>query len=333
MYPEWKDSIYLSFQNFQNDEIVRKVYVTSVKENTVQKKPDVRTLTFPTADSTMAVMKILQFSSGNYRNFYKKSFATLSAAKTEALVIDLRNNPGGSLREITYFYSFLTDSVFIFTDKAEVTSPYSCAFNGKSLSTVLAGKNILFKFAATLLYPIYYTTSSIIDLSVSKEKDGKYYYSNSSAKWKKPNKNRFTGTIYVLANGGSFSASCILLSNLQGSNRAFVVGEETGGAYNGTVAGRMLTKTLPASKLRLTVGMQFIQPYHKSGIEGRGIFPDKEIVPTIENRINHQDPEIEWIMNHITINDFPLLNDIELKRTTSGLALDGVWLADTFVGF
>ena len=296
LYPEWKDSIYFSFQN---DEIIKEVYIKSVKEGTVQKKPDVRTLSFLTADSTIAVMKIARFSSGNYRTFYQKSFTTLSAAKTQTLVIDLRNNLGGSLREVTYLYSFLTDSAFIFVDKAEVVSPYICAFYGKSLGAALAGKNILSKVVATVLYPIFYTTSSIIDLcSVSKGQDGKYYYSYSSAKWKQPDKNRFTGKIFVLANGGSFSASCILLSNLQGLKRAFVVGEETGGAYNGTVAGRMITKTLPASKLRLTVGMQVIQPYHKSSIEGRGIFPDKEIAPTIEDRINQQDPEIEWIKNH-----------------------------------
>jgi len=300
LYPEWKDSIYFTFQN---DEIVRKIYGISVKESKEQKKPDVRTLSFLTTDSIIAIMKISHFRAGNYQEFYQKSFATLSAAKTQTLVIDLRNNPGGALREISYLYSFLTDSAFIFTDKAEVTSPYSCAFHGKSLSVLLAGKNILSKFVATLLYPIIYTTSSTIDLlSVSKEQDGKYYYSYSSAKWKQPNRNRFTGNIYVLANGGSFSASCILLSNLQGSKRAFVVGEETGGAYNGTVAGRMITKTLPASKLRLTVGMQAIQPHYKSSIEGRGIFPDKEIVPTIENRINQQDHELEWIKNLIIAN-------------------------------
>ena len=300
LYPAWKDSIYFSFQN---NEIIRKVYSLSVKESKEQKKPDVRTLSFLTTDSIIAVMKISKFKSGNYRKFYRKSFTSLSAAKTQTLVIDLRNNPGGSLREISCLYSFLTDSAFIFTDKTEVTSPYSCAFHGKSLSVLLAGKNILSKFVGTLLYPTSYTISSMIDLlSVSKEQDGKYYYSDSNAKWKQPNKKCFTGKIYVLANGGSFSASCILLSNLHGSKRAFVVGEETGGAYNGTVAGRMITKTLPASKLRLTVGMMAIQPHYKSSIEGRGIFPDKEILPTIENRINQQDPEIEWIKN-LVINE------------------------------
>ena len=304
IYPEWKDSICFSLQKNEN---AREVYVKSVKENTKLQKPNTRKLSFLTADSTVAILKISNFSLGNYRKFYKQCFATLSAAKTQTLVIDLRNNPGGSLGEIAYLYSFLTDSAFVFVDKAEITSPFIHAFQGKSLGDFLKGKSILLKISMTLYYPILYATYSTIDLlSTSKKQDGKYYYSYSSSKIKQPNKNRFTGKIYVLANGGSFSASCILLSNLQGSKRAFVVGEETGGAYNGTVAGRMTTKTLPNSKLRLTVGMQAIQPHHKSDIEGRGIFPDKEIIPTIENRINQQDPELKWIMNQIMNNELPL---------------------------
>ena len=69
--------------------------------------------------------------------------------------------------------------------------------------------------------------------------------------------------------------------------------------HNGTVAGKMLTKTLPVSKLKLTVGLQVIQPLCKSDIEGRGIFPDKEIVSTIEDCIKQQDIELEWIMSQI----------------------------------
>ena len=297
MNPEWKDSICFTFKQ---GETVREVYVKSNKDSTMQKKSDTRKLSFLTADSTIALLRISNFSSGNYQEFYKKSFETLSAVKTQTLVIDLRDNPGGSLSEIAYLYSFLADSEFIFVDKAEITSPLITAFQGKSLNSVLAEKPIAQKIVITILYPITYPLSSVVDLlSISKNQNGKYYYSYSSSKTKRPQKNHFTGKIYALANGGSFSASCILLSNLQGSKRAFIVGEETGGAYNGTVAGRMITKTLPASKLRLTVGTQTIQPHYKSEIEGRGIFPDKEIIPTIENRKNQQDPELDWIMNQI----------------------------------
>jgi C-terminal processing protease CtpA/Prc len=102
-----------------------------------------------------------------------------------------------------------------------------------------------------------------------------------------------------LINGGSFSASCILSSNLKGSGRALFVGEETGGAFNGTVAGIMPVVTLPESKLNLRLGLALIQPHYKTEIVGRGIFPDVSIKPTLQDRINGNDPELNWVLDDI----------------------------------
>ena len=82
-----------------------------------------------------------------------------------------------------------------------------------------------------------------------KNTEGKYFYATSESKPLSIKPQAFQGKVYVLINGGSFSASCILSSNLQGSKRAVFVGEETGGTYNGTVAGRMPLLELPNSKL------------------------------------------------------------------------------------
>jgi len=112
-----------------------------------------------------------------------------------------------------------------------------------------------------------------------------------------------------LINGGSFSASCILSSNLKGSKRAYFVGEETGGTYNGSVAGVMPAIELPTSGIKIRVGLVYIAPHYKTEKDGRGIFPDKEIIPTIADRIAERDPEMEWI-----------LNDIKTKPTTGASA-------------
>jgi C-terminal processing protease CtpA/Prc len=74
---------------------------------------------------------------------------------------------------------------------------------------------------------------------VHKKENGNYYSSNSQSKPRAINKNAFKGKVYVMINRGSFSASSVISSNLKGSKRATFVGEETGGAYNGTVAGIM----------------------------------------------------------------------------------------------
>jgi C-terminal processing protease CtpA/Prc len=49
---------------------------------------------------------------------------------------------------------------------------------------------------------------------------------------------------FVLINGSSFSASSILTSKLKNDKKAVLVGEETGGANDGTVAGFYSFQTL-----------------------------------------------------------------------------------------
>lgn len=137
-------------------------------------------------------------------------------------------------------------------------------------------------------------------MTVHKDKNGKNIYATQT-KPRKVNKNSFKGKIYVLINGGSFSASSIISSNLKGSKRATFVGEETGGAYNGTVAGFMPLVKLPNSELKVRIGLMLIAPHYKTEINGRGIFPDAPIIPTLQDRIKGNDPEMDWVMNEIKL--------------------------------
>lgn len=254
-----------------------------------------RNLRFLEKDSSIAIMKIRGFSLGGFHAFYEESFAKINSYKAKALVIDLRDNPGGRLNEIAHLYTYLADDTFTFIDKSQVVSKTSLLqadyFKGGSVST---------KVAKAIFAPFYYPYTFF---KVHKNKDGNYYYSNSGAKSRNINPIAFKGKIYVLINGGSFSASSILSSNLKGSKRAYFIGEETGGAFNGTVAGRMPLVELPESHLNIRLGLMFIAPHHKTTDEGRGIFPDKEIIPTLEDRIKGNDPELNWVINDIKANN------------------------------
>lgn len=254
-----------------------------------------RNLRFIESDSSIAIMKINGFSIGNPYRFYRQSFKKIKDFKSKTLIIDLRDNPGGSLQEIAHLYSYLADSTFVFSQKSEVVSKTSLLqadyFKGGSLST---------KALKVIFSPLYYGYTFF---KVHKSEDGKYNYNTKDAKPQHVDLNAFKGKIYVLINGGSFSASCILSSNLKGSKRAFFVGQETGGAFNGTVAGRMPLIQLPNSKINVRVGLMCIKPFHSNDILGRGIFPDKEIVPTFDDKINDKDPELDWVLKDINANN------------------------------
>ncbi|MFV7236673.1 S41 family peptidase [Flavobacterium sp. ZB4R12] len=252
-----------------------------------------RNLHFLEKDSSVALMKIRSFKIGDSKTFYKESFSKIATYQSKTLVLDLRNNGGGRLNEIADLYSYLADSTFVFLDKSEVVSK-SSLFKG----AYFHGGSFGIKALKTIFSPLMY---SYLLLTVHKNKNGKNYYATQT-KPHKVNKNAFKGKVYVLINGGSFSASSIISSNLKGSKRAFFVGEETGGAYNGTIAGFMPRVKLPNTDIKIRIGLMFIAPHFKTAPEGRGIFPDIEIIPTLEDRIKENDPEMNWILNDVKSN-------------------------------
>jgi C-terminal processing protease CtpA/Prc len=253
-------------------------------------KTNNRSLRFIEKDSSVAIMKIKGFTKGNFKTFYKESFSKIDYYKSKTLIIDLRDNGGGRLSEITDLYSYLSDSAFVFIDKSEVASKTSLLH-----TDYFKGGSVVIKMVKVIFSPLYYGYTYF---SVYKSKNGKYY-SSLGATTHKVSHDAFKGKVYVLINGGSFSASSIISSNLKSTKRAVFVGEETGGAYNGTVAGRMPIIKLPKSEVKVRVGLEFIAPHYKTDIEGHGIFPDVAITPTLEDRIKGNDPEMNWILEDI----------------------------------
>ena len=249
-----------------------------------------RNFDFIGKDSSVAYIKIRRFNNGKYKKFYKESFTKIDSAKSKVLIIDLRDNTGGRLAEIDKFYSYLTDKEYQLIEKSEVLTRQ--LFLNSSMSK---NSPIFSKIISGLLLPITATYS----LFKSSKKEGKRYFRFSSAKVKKPNPLNFKGKIFVLINGGSYSASSILSTNLHGGKRAIFVGEETGGAYNGTVAGVFNYAELPTSKVKMRIGLAQIEALYKTEKEGYGIKPDVRITPKIEDRLQNIDPELEWILNAI----------------------------------
>jgi len=310
---KYKDSIQLiTIRRHKDDSIKKKEPKTQkritaldrAKSRTIRRKKRVngykadsknynRNLDFIEKDSSVAIMKIRSFNKGDFRPFYKESFRKIEKYKSNTLILDLRDNGGGRLNEIVDLYSYLADSTFVFLDKSEVVSKSSLIegayFNGGSFGV---------KILKAIYAPIVY---SYLLLTVHKDTSGKKYYATQT-KPHKVNTNPFKGKIYVMINGGSFSASSLISSNLKSSKRVIFVGEETGGAFNGTVAGFMPVIKLPNSKLKIRIGLMMMAPHHKTEIKGHGIFPDKEISTTLEDRLKGNDPELNWILNDLITN-------------------------------
>ncbi len=250
-----------------------------------------RNFKFIGKDRSVAYMKIRGFGHGNQKRFYKEIFAKIDSAKSKNLIIDLRDNGGGSLDEIENLYGYLTLKPFRFINNAETKTKIPATkamFSTKGVG-LFGGVFRLLAAPGVLIYDLLHT----------KKENGQLYYRLTKAKMKKPKQNSFKGKIYVLINGYSFSASTTLGANLHANKRAVFVGEETGGSYNGTVAGQSKYVILPNSKVRMKFGMMQIETLHKTEPNGYGIKPDVVIIPTQNDRLQKKDPELEWVLKDI----------------------------------
>lgn len=265
---------------------IKNIYGYSMLTNEYSKS-----LKFIQSDSSVAILKIKNFSDGKYYKAYNLIFDSIKKHNVKNLIIDLRDNPGGRVADAVNLYAHLTDKDFILLQPALVTSKTSLFKLGLFRNI----PKISYPFAA-VFYPFYMGFSY---LRTTKNDFGKYQYKLVGSRKTKNASNYYNGKIYVLINGGSFSASCIVSASLKSNPNVTFVGEETGGAFNGTVAGIMPVVDLPNSKIPLRLGLMDIKTINQSEINGRGIFPDVEIIPTIKDKIAKKDPELEWVLKDI----------------------------------
>ncbi|WP_282080611.1 S41 family peptidase [Aquimarina algiphila] len=234
---------------------------------------------------SIAYMKIRRFTKGNYKDFYKESFSKIDSANCKNLVIDLRGNLGGRLAEIDELYSYLTNKKYVFIEKAKMTQRMSFLY------PLFHSKSWLQKTGTTLLLPVL----SVYQMFKVKKENGDPYFNFKYSRLREPKPNSFDGKIYVLIDGESFSASSILSTHLKATKRATFVGKETGGAYNGTIAGFFAIIELPNSKINMRVGLMKINAPHTIQPDGFGIKPDVYI----EKISKEKDNKMDWVIRDI----------------------------------
>lgn len=235
-------------------------------------------------EKDIAYLKIKSFSvaGANFPLFYKQAFDSIALSKSKNLIIDIRNNPGGTLNASLALFAYLTDKDFVYLAKP---------INKGGFNTD--------KYQTGFKKLRYYLTGFNDNSNIYEDKEGNFFSFMKGYTPQKPHKNNYKGKVYVLINEFSFSASSLLSANLKGINRATFVGTETGGGFNQCTAGRLPVVTLKNSKLALRFGLNRMAPIYQQDVHGRGVFPDVEIQSTLKDRISNYDRELQWILTDI----------------------------------
>jgi hypothetical protein len=217
------------------------------------------TLLIDSATNT-AFINLSSFSGRGFKKFITKSFRNIKVAGVKNLVIDLRSNGGGYLKNSTLLTKYVSDHSFKIAD--------SVFANNRGVRKIPFGS--------------YFSVMghAIAKLMISKKMDGGgYHLKRYETHYYQPfTKNHFDGSVYILQGGYTFSASTLFTSPLINQNNVTIIGEETGGGFYGNSAILIPTIKLPNSKLLFRLPL-YRMVMDKTRPKGRGVVPDILVEP------------------------------------------------------
>ncbi len=229
------------------------------------------------SENRLFILKMDKFANSSYNKVYRRVFKKLEKENTQHLVLDLRNNGGGSLANAYKLLGYFMDSVYTQTLYTRVKNyPEKKHTRG----------NLTFKLTRSIF--------SVIGKKTSRQDTDYYAYTIKIAK-----KHHYSGNLYVLINGGSFSASCLVGAYLKGRKNTVFLGEESGGAAEGCNAGITPYYTLPNTGIRLRVPAFRVVHDLNPKLTGHGIVPDYPMVYSFKDLITRKDLELKKVLDLI----------------------------------
>ncbi len=255
--------------------------LNAIDTGTVRRPNFADAVTFERIGENAAYLRVDTFV--NYRkpvdpsDIFVPIFKALRKEQRDHLILDLRNNGGGSTEPMRELFAHLT------TEKARLvrdTRASTLDFDGL--------RDHLWTWDSSALNPN--------PRMFNQNDDGSYSLKskrNEETRLIKPARNSFKGQIYALSSHSNSSGSAILLAKLRDMNRAIIVGEETGGSAEGPTAGIIFTLTLPESGIRTRV--PGLRSYNDIAAfdHGKGIRPDVSADVTVSSYLNGEDPALD----------------------------------------
>jgi len=249
------------------------------KQTRQERLQETRSLAVDTTNNT-AIIIINTFSGGSLRKFYRQTFGYIKKTGIDHVVIDIRNNGGGRIRLSTLLTKYVSRVNFKVADTsyAVVKSlrPYSKYIKGSFMD------NLGLFFLA------------------KKKRDGLYHFVHWEKKINKPKAvNNYTGNLYVLIAGNTFSAAALFSNVVKGQPGVVLLGEETGGGWHGNNGILIPDIVLPNTHVKVRLPLFRLVQYNHAPKDGRGIPPDIYIGTNYNALLKGIDYKMKFVLDMI----------------------------------
>lgn len=247
-----------------------------------------------TVAANTAYLKIGSFYKGfiesfgnQYISFIDTVFTDLNKRNTKQLILDLRSNEGGGDSYDFILFSHISSKPF---------SSNAVTVAGRAFPFSKYAVNLSDDVKAYIANPNTFLTDNT-GLTLKDEYNGKAFF--------EPSKDIFKGTIYILINGGSFSAANTFIRNVYNyrnatSQKIIFVGEENGGDIYSNIqcAGQSYNIKLPHSAI--IVNMPILAEGTLNTIYPDKRLPDYKVDEKIEDIMEGKDGVLQFVLHQIS---------------------------------
>ena len=267
---------------------------TPVKQQKVQKQSVPIVKSIPPADrslrlDTASSVGFLYLSNFDHpirtHRFIRKSFKALAKNEIRQLIIDLRTNGGGVIDNEVFLARHLRKT------------PFRVADSAVSKSRSFRGDRKYFRNE--------WVNEVLMRFLTKKDSEGRYHMARYWEKrsFKPVRRNFFSGHVYILTGGMTFSAASLFCNTMKGQPRTTLIGEETGGG--GYVNNGLLIPdfVLPNSKNKVRIPLFRLVPDKNAPNNGRGVMPDIHVSPSTISLKNGYDPVLLTTLSLINKNE------------------------------
>ena len=300
LFPINESQVELAIKHFGESQVKKIVVKTQTREerskilgqrNTAFPQTRDDLWSFNITDDNIGILTVNSFGLNgwkrltiDYKAFLEEIFTQLKTEKVKDLVIDIRENNGGSDEMKHVLFSYLNVK------------------NKVNISELRVGKSRYTEFPESLKPHVqtwgdnphwYNMNPDEVDT-----KNGYYlFYENSKKERRKCKKNRFKGNVYLLTSPSNTSLAFYTALDFQLQELGTIVGQETGGNLRDINGGQILFLRLPNSEIE--IDFPIIGGFTIAEQANQGVQPNIVVKSTLEDIYKGIDTEMEVVLKLI----------------------------------